>query len=219
MSRLFGDLITWVVDLVDRLGYVGLAIVVAIENIFPPIPSEAILPLAGFLAAQGRMTLVGAIVASTIGSVVGALVLYAVGYGFGERRVRVLVRQYGRWALISEDDLDKAQAWFDRYGRTAVLVGRLAPLVRSLISIPAGVARMPLLPFVVYTTIGSGFWNVLLIGGGWILGENWELITTYQGYFSYVFVAALGAVALWFVAKRFLGRSRGSRLGSQPAQD
>jgi len=219
MSRLFGDLITWVVDLVDRLGYVGLAIVVAIENIFPPIPSEAILPLAGFLAAQGRMTLVGAIVASTIGSVLGALVLYAFGYGFGERRVRALVRRYGRWALISEDDLDKSQAWFDRYGKSAVLIGRLVPLVRSLISIPAGIARMPLLPFVMYTTIGSGIWNVILISGGWLLGENWDLITTYQGYFSSAFVALLAIVVLLFLGKRFLGRARGSRIGSQPAQD
>ncbi len=219
MSRLFGDLITWVVDLVDRLGYVGLAIVVAIENIFPPIPSEAILPLAGFLAAQGRMTLVGAIVASTIGSVLGALVLYAFGYGFGERRVRALVRRYGRWALISEDDLDKSQAWFDRYGKSAVLIGRLVPLVRSLISIPAGIARMPLLPFVMYTTIGSGIWNVILISGGWLLGENWDLITTYQGYFSSAFVALLAVVVLLFLGKRFLGRARGSRIGSQPAQD
>jgi len=219
MSRLFGDLITWVVDLVDRPGYVGLAIVVAIENIFPPIPSEAILPLAGFLAAQGRMTLVGAIVASTIGSVLGALVLYAFGYGFGERRVRALVRRYGRWALISEDDLDKSQAWFDRYGKSAVLIGRLVPLVRSLISIPAGIARMPLLPFVMYTTIGSGIWNVILISGGWLLGENWDLITTYQGYFSSAFVALLAVVVLLFLGKRFLGRARGSRIGSQPAQD
>ncbi len=219
MSRLFGDLITWVVDLVDRLGYVGLAIVVAVENVFPPIPSEAILPLAGFLAAQGRMTVAGAIIASTVGSLLGALVLYWVGYAFGEQRIRAITRRYGRWAMISEDDLDKAQAWFDRYGRTAVLVGRLAPLVRSLISIPAGVARMPILPFIIYTTIGSGMWNLLLIGGGWILGENWELITTYQGYFSYVFVAALAAVVAWFIARRFVARARGAQLGSQPVQD
>ena len=202
MSDLFGNAVTWVVDLIDALGYVGLAIVVALENVFPPIPSEVILPLAGFLAAQGRMTFFGAVVASTVGSVVGALILYWVGYALGERRIRGLVRRYGRWAMLDEDDLDKAQAWFDRHGRTAVLIGRLAPLVRSLISIPAGVARMPLPPFVLYTTIGSGVWNTLLIAAGWFLGDNWEVVGTYQGYFGDVVVAVLVLGAVWFLGKR-----------------
>ena len=208
MSDLLGNAVARVVNLIDALGYVGLAIVVALENVFPPIPSEVILPLAGYLAAQGRMTFVGAVVASTVGSVAGALILYAVGYALGERRIRGLVRRHGRWAMVDEEDLDKAQAWFDRHGRTAVLIGRLAPLVRSLISIPAGVARMPLLSFVAYTTLGSGIWNALLIAAGWFLGDNWEVVSGYQKTFGDVVVAALCVGVVWFLGKRFVGKRR-----------
>ena len=147
MPSFVGDALNWIVGLVEALGYLGLAIVVALENVFPPIPSEAVLPLAGYLVSQGRMTLWGAILASTVGSVAGAVILYWLGYAWGEQRVRALVKAYGRWLAIGEDDLDRAQQWFERHGRTAVFVARLAPLTRSLISIPAGVARMPLGPF------------------------------------------------------------------------
>ncbi len=201
---MLGALVGWVMNVVATLGYPGLFALLLLENVFPPIPSEVILPMAGFLAAQGRMTFVGAVIASTVGSVVGALILYAVGYALGARRVRWLVRRYGCWAMLSEQDLDKAYAWFGRYGRAAVLIGRLAPLVRSLISIPAGVARMPLLSFITYTTIGSGVWNALLIWGGWLLGENWEVVGTYQGYFGNIIVAALVVAVVWFFGRRLL---------------
>lgn len=217
MSDVLGDAASWVVGIIDALGYVGLALIVALENVFPPIPSELILPLAGFLSAQGRMTFAGAVVASTVGSVVGALALYALGAWLGERRVRALVRDHGRWLMISEEDLDKAEDWFNRHGRTAVLIGRLVPLVRSLISIPAGVAGMPLGAFIAYTTLGSGIWNVLLIGGGRMLGDNWDLVGRYQHYLGNLVIAALVGAIVWFVGKRLLLR-RSSTPDSAPPE-
>ncbi len=218
MFDFLGDAVNWVLNLIAAFGYVGLAFVVALESVFPPIPSEVILPLAGFLTAQGRMTFVGAVIASTVGSVLGALILYAVGYALGARRVRWLVCRYGCWVMVSEEDLDKAYAWFDRYGRAAVLIGRLAPLVRSLISIPAGVARMPLLSFIVFTTIGSGVWNALLIWAGWLLGENWEVVGTYQGYFGNFIVAALVVTVVWFLGSRLLRTVRPPSKPDQPVR-
>ena len=202
MLDFLGDTLAWVTRIIDTLGYPGLAFVLALESVFPPIPSEAVLPLAGFLVSQGRMTFVGAVVAATIGSVVGALILYWLGFALGERRVRQLVARYGRWALLTEDDLDRSQAWFDRHGRAAVFIGRLAPLVRSLVSVPAGVARMDLVPFVVYTALGSALWNTVLIGAGWLLGESWSRVQEYQQLFAYGVMAALGLAVAWFVVRR-----------------
>lgn len=204
MPSFVGDILAWIVGLVETLGYVGLAIVVALENIFPPIPSEVILPLAGFLVGQGRMTLVGAIVASTVGAVAGALVLYWVGYALGEDRVRQLIRKHGRWMLLDEADLDRAKGWFDHHGREAVFLARLAPLARSLISVPAGVAKMPLWSFVLYTAAGSGLWNAGLIAAGWALGANWTLVEQYQGYIGTGFVTLMGAAIAWFVIRRLM---------------
>jgi membrane protein DedA with SNARE-associated domain len=207
-----GDVLGWVVGLVETMGYIGLAIVVALENVFPPIPSEVILPLAGFLVGQGRMTLVGAIVASTAGSLLGALILYWIGYALGEDRTRALIKKHGRWALLDEEDLDRAKGWFDNHGREAVFLARLAPLARSLISVPAGVAKMPLWTFVLYTTLGSGLWNAGLIAAGWALGANWQLVEKYQGYFSTGFVVLMGLAIAWFVVRRLMhGGTTGAR--------
>ena len=211
MPSFIGDALSWVVGLVEKLGYVGLAIVVALENVFPPIPSEAVLPLAGYLVHQGRMTLWGAVLASTVGSVIGALVLYWLGHAWGEQRVRELVKAHGHWLTIGEDDLDRAQRWFERHGRAAVFFARLAPLTRSLISIPAGVARMPLGPFLAYTTLGSGIWNALLIGAGWLLGANWGLVERYQSMFGMAVVVLLVGAVVWFVGRRLLAGDRGPR--------
>jgi membrane protein DedA with SNARE-associated domain len=199
-----GDALSWIVGLVETLGYPGLAIVVALENVFPPIPSEAVLPLAGYLVSQGRMTLWGAVLASTVGSVLGALVLYWLGYAWGEDRVRALVKAHGRWLAIDEDDLDRSQRWFERHGRAAVFIARLAPLTRSLISVPAGVARMPLGPFLVYTTLGSGIWNAVLIGAGVLLGANWALVEKYQSILGAAVVVVLVGAVAWFVGRRLL---------------
>lgn len=208
MPSLVGDLLSWVLGLVELLGYPGLAVVVALENVFPPIPSEAVLPLAGFLVGQGRMTFVGAALAATAGSVAGALVLYSLGAVYGEQRVRGLVRRYGCWLGIAERDLDRAQGWFRDHGGSAVFFGRLAPLVRSLVSVPAGVARMPLGAFVLYTALGSGLWNAALIGAGWLFGANWWLVERYQKAFGTMVAMALVVLAVWFVGRRLMGDGR-----------
>jgi membrane protein DedA with SNARE-associated domain len=204
MGDLLGDLGTWAADVIDRLGYAGLAFLVALENVFPPIPSEIILPLAGFLTGEGRMNYFIALLAATTGSVVGALVLYWVGYAFGETRVRAIVDRRGKWLRLDQSDIDRADAWFDRHGAIAVMACRVVPIVRSLISIPAGLRRMPLGRFVLYTAIGSAVWNAVLIGAGWVLGDNWEAVEGYVGYLQYV-VLAVAAVALaWWVWVRFI---------------
>lgn len=199
MSSLLGDLAGWATDVIESLGYVGLAMIIALENVFPPIPSEAVLPLAGFLTGQGRMNYFGAVLAATLGAVVGALALYGIGYWFGDTRLRWLVRKYGRILGVSESDLDKANGWFDKHQGKAVLFCRVVPIVRSLISIPAGIRRMPLLPFVGYTALGAGVWNSILIGAGWALGDNWDEVEQYVGYLQYVvIVGVIAAIAYWF---------------------
>ena len=195
----------WVQDVIDRLGYVGVAVLIALENLFPPIPSELILPLTGFFAGQGRMWLPAAVLAATIGSVVGALALYGLGAWWGEERLRQIVDRYGRYLLLSEKDLDRAIGWFNDHGGRAVLIGRLAPVVRSLVSIPAGIERMNIGAFVLYTAIGSAIWNSVLIGLGWWLGDRWEEVEKYANYLQYVVIAAIVAVIARFIWKRKKG--------------
>ena len=190
---------SWVTDVVEKLGYLGLFLMIALENVFPPIPSEVVLPLAGFLTGQGRMWFPGAVLAATAGSLAGALILYYVGYVFGEQRVRGLVRRYGKWAMLSEADIDKADDWFDRHDREAVLIGRVFPIVRSLISIPAGIRHMPLGKFLIYTAIGSAVWNTTLIGIGWILGDNWAEVEQYVGYLQYVVILGVLVAIAGFI--------------------
>lgn len=208
MGDLIGGVASWATDVIEKLGYAGLAMIIALENVFPPIPSEAVLPLAGFLTGQGRMSFPLAILAATLGAVVGALALYGVGYWFGDSRLRWLVRKYGRLLGVSEGDLDKANAWFDKHGARAVLFCRVVPIVRSLISIPAGIRRMPLLPFVGYTALGAGVWNTILIGAGWWLGDRWEDVEQYVGYLQYVVIVAVIAFGVWWIWKRKPFRTR-----------
>ena len=217
MLDFLGDAFSWVTWVIETLGYVGVAVVLALESVFPPIPSEAVLPLTGYLVSQGRMSFVGAVIASTVGAVAGALILYWLGYALGEDRTRSLVKQYGRWMLLTEEDLDRAQGWFDRHGRVAVLIGRLAPLVRSLVSIPAGVTRMPLATFTLYTAIGSAIWNAALIGAGWALGASWTYVQEYQRYFGYAVLAVIGLAIGWFVWRR-VGSMGGGRAEAGAAE-
>lgn len=168
------DLTGWVTDVIDALGYVGVGSLVALESIFPPIPSEVVLPLAGFVAGRGDASFVGMVLAATVGSVVGALLLYAISSAVGPVRLRAIVARYGRWFGIDGDDMTRAEEWFDRRSYVAVLVGRCIPLIRSIVSVPAGFRRMRIVPFVLLTALGSLVWNVALIGAGVLLGENWE---------------------------------------------
>lgn len=186
----------WMVSAVETFGYIGITLMVLAETVFPPLPSEAILPAAGFTASRGDLTLLGVIIAATVGSVAGALVLYLAGSWFGRERLYALVGRYGRYALLKEADLDKANGWFERHSGKAVFFGRLVPGVRSLISIPAGMTRMPLATFLLYTIAGSALWNSILIGAGYALGNRWETVEQYAGYLQYaVILGGLAAIA------------------------
>jgi membrane protein DedA with SNARE-associated domain len=199
---LLSDLTNWAKDFVESAGYIGVFLMIVLENVFPPIPSEAILPLAGFLAGEGRFWLPAVIIAATLGAVAGALILYYVAYAIGDQRVRWLINRYGKWFAVSEKDLDTANDWFDRHGGTAVLICRLVPIVRSLVSLPAGLRRMPLNSFILYTAIGSGLWNTILIVAGWWLGDNWEDVSVVVDYLEYPIYLAIVVGVVWFFWKR-----------------
>ncbi len=192
-----GDIGGWVLDVIAALGYVGLALLLIAENLFPPIPSEVVLPLAGFLVGRGDLVFWQALLAATFGSVAGALILYALGR-YGGRK---LVLRYGRFLHVDEEGLDRADGWFRRYGDWVVLFARVVPLARSVVSIPAGTMKMPAIRFTVLTAIGSLAWNTLLIGAGVILGANWQVVETWVGSYSNVVlvVAALAVATLLVV--------------------
>jgi membrane protein DedA with SNARE-associated domain len=202
----FERLAEFVTNVIETIGYPGLTILVALENVFPPIPSEVILPLAGFMTGQGRFSFALVILATTLGSVLGALVLYGIGAAIGKRRIEALVTRYGHWALLTPEDLTKAEQWFERYGPIAVFVGRLVPIVRSLVSIPAGYQRMPLLQFIALTFFGSMLWNGALVTLGWIFGDNWHTIEDYVGWLQYAVIAVVAILVVKFVWQRLRAR-------------
>ena len=194
-------------DVMDALGEIGVGVLVLAENVFPPIPSEVVLPLAGYLASRGRMDLTLVIVAATVGSVLGAMLLYEAGARTGRVRLRRLID----WMpLLEGEDLDKAESWFARHGESSVLIGRCIPVVRSLISVPAGFAEMPRWRFVVLTTIGSGAWNTVFVGAGYALGAQFDEIERYSGWLNTAVYAAI-AVLLLLGLRRALRRSRAQR--------
>ena len=198
------DLAEWVTDVVDAMGYAGVFLLVALENVFPPIPSEVILPFAGFVARDGEANVFGMIAAATAGSLVGALILYGLGAWIGPERVERLIARHGGWLRLTLEDLHRAERWFDRRATVAVTAGRCVPLVRSIVSIPAGYRRMALVPFVVCTAIGSVVWNAALITAGYVLRDNWEDVEPYLDVFQYVVIAAMLAAIGWYVWRRFL---------------
>lgn len=193
----------WSVRIMETLGGPGAAFLIALENIFPPLPSEVILPLAGFTASQGSMNLVSAIMWTTLGSLVGAVVLYKIGELLGRERIRHYARKL---PLVKVSDVDKAEKWFTKHENQAVFFGRMIPVVRSLISIPAGVEKMPMKIFLAYTWAGSMIWNTILISAGYLLGEQWHLVETYVGVLQYVVLATLAILVTRFIFKRLKKR-------------
>ena len=173
---MLSSLATWVQDVIEQLGYLGVALLVVLENVFPPIPSEIVLPFAGFVAQRGSDSVVLMILAATVGSVIGALIMYWIAAVIGDERLHAFTRKFGKWVQIREADLTRAEEWFDRHATGAVLIGRCVPLIRSVVSIPAGFRRMKLVPYIAYTFLGSLVWNILLIGAGALLGDNWERV-------------------------------------------
>ncbi|GAA4016184.1 hypothetical protein GCM10022247_43980 [Allokutzneria multivorans] len=200
-----GGITGWAIGLMEALGGPGAGLAIALENLFPPLPSEVILPLAGFTASKGSLSLVGAILWTTLGSVVGALVLYAVGALLGRERTRAIA---AKLPLVKVADIDRTEAWFARHGVKAVFFGRMIPIFRSFISVPAGVERMRMSTFLFFTTLGSLVWNTAFVLAGYTLGENWGLVEQYAGVLSKGVAAAVVLVVIWFVVTRVAKRRR-----------
>ena len=200
-----GGLAGLAVDLMDKLGGPGAALLVGIDNIFPPMPSELVLPLAGFSASQGTMSLFMALFWTTLGSVVGALLTYWLGAWLGRERVRALII---RAPLMKPSDFDRTERWFLRHGTKAVFFGRMVPLFRSLISLPAGVERMPMWQFLSLTTLGSLIWNSVFVVAGYLLGANWQVVDEYAGIFQKVVIVAVALAIVLFVVIRVRDRKR-----------
>lgn len=186
----------WVTSIIENLGYAGVGFLMFFENLFPPIPSEVVMPLAGYTASQGQLSIAGVIAAGTFGSVLGAVFWYYVAKWLGEERLKRWARSHGRWITLGPSDVDRADDWFDRYGGWVVFFGRLVPTIRTLVAIPAGLFDMPFLRYVVLTTAGSAIWSGALALIGWWLGSQWSNISTYMDPFTY---AVIGAVVIIYV--------------------
>jgi membrane protein DedA with SNARE-associated domain len=205
-----GGLAGWVVDVVDRLGPFGIGVLIALENIVPPVPSEIILPFAGFSANRGDLNVVAAWIAACIGSLVGAYVLYGVGALVGYERIRALAGK--RWfILFGVADLDRGERFFGRYESWVVFFGRFIPLVRSIVSVPAGVERMPIGKFTLLTLAGSAIWNAVFIAAGYELGDRWEDVEGWVQPLSFVVVGLLLVGLGWLSIRKIRGvRARGA---------
>lgn len=195
----------WITHFMEQYGYWGIFLIIALENIFPPIPSEIVLPFGGFMTTYSDLTIPGVIFAATCGSVVGAVILYCIGLLIDVERLEKIIDRWGHILKITKEDIHKADHWFDRYGIWTVLFCRIIPLVRSLISIPAGMSNMNFMLFFIFTTIGSLIWNIFLITVGAGLGEAWPVITEYINVYSkiiYVVIAVLAITAIaWYIRR------------------
>ncbi|EQC0913394.1 DedA family protein [Listeria monocytogenes] len=192
---------TWITSIMADFGYIGIFVLIMVENLFPPIPSEIILTFGGFMTTVTSMNVVMVIIVATLGSVVGAILLYKVASYFGKERLTKIVLKYGRILRLKESDIERAENFFLKYGSWAVFLCRMIPLIRSLISIPAGMTKMKMSKFLILTTAGSLLWNTVLIGLGAMLGESWSEIVVFMDSFStiiYSIIAILVVVGLGF---------------------
>jgi membrane protein DedA with SNARE-associated domain len=206
-------MLAWITGVMNSMGYAGIVLLMFLENVFPPIPSELIMPLAGFTSTQGKLSFVGVIVAGDIGSVLGTLPLYYAGKVMGEERLRAWADKYGKWLTVSGEDIEKTKGWFDRHGGKAVLICRLVPGVRSLISVPAGLSAMPLPLFLLYTALGAGAWSALLAWMGRLLGQNYEKVNQYLGPAAYVVLGlVLVAFVVWVMKRKKMTVGHESRV-------
>ncbi|WP_215146011.1 DedA family protein [Exiguobacterium qingdaonense] len=187
----------WMISIIEQYGYIGIAFMIFIENVFPPIPSEVVLLFGGFFAVKTNLSITLVIVASTAGAILGAILLYGVGLLFDVEQIEKWTKKYGKWLRLDMKDVRKADAWFERYGVWMVFFGRLMPVVRSLISIPAGMSNMPFLKFLLLSTAGTAIWNTILVLVGMAVGENWQDILSYLDAYSYgiygmIIIGAIG---------------------------
>jgi len=196
----------WILDIMGQYGYFGIFLLIMLENIFPPIPSEVILTFGGYMTTKTSMTPIGVILVSTAGSVVGAVILYWIGTLLDVQRLEKIVDRWGKVLRLTKKDIHKADSWFDKYGIWTVLFCRLIPLIRSLISIPAGMANMKFGLFLLFTTIGTLIWNTILVKVGAAVGDNWESIVSVMDVYSnfaYALIAILGIAAIiWYLRFR-----------------
>jgi membrane protein DedA with SNARE-associated domain len=191
----------FIVDIMAEGGYIGIFFLMLVENVFPPIPPELIMSLAGFVAADGELNIVWVIFSGTAGSVAGALFWYYAGLLFGRKRIDRLAERHGRWLTVSPAQVDAATRWFGRHGPTVLIFGRLVPAVRTLISVPAGILRMPLVPFLVYSTIGSLLWNGLLAMAGYLLKSQYAMVEQYADPITKGVLVLLVSVYLYRVIR------------------
>jgi membrane protein DedA with SNARE-associated domain len=189
----------WILSIMESSGYAGIFFLMILETVFPPIPSEVVLPLAGFASARGDLNIIIVILVTTLGGLVGCMPWYLLGRLYGIRRLKHMSEKYGRILTLTPDDIEDAQAWFNRHGHLAVLFGRLMPTVRSLISVPAGIAKMPIAPFLFYSFIGTAIWNMLLLFSGYVLESQYEKISGYVDFFSNAIIVSFVSIYVYRV--------------------
>ncbi|MNW32686.1 Inner membrane protein YqjA [compost metagenome] len=199
----------WITDTMEQFGYIGILLLIALENVFPPIPSEVILTFGGFMTTYTSLTRTGVIISATLGSILGAVILYGIGYLINVDKLERWIEKYGRFLRLKKEDIRKADKWFDRYGYWTVLFCRLIPVIRSLISIPAGMSKMKFGLFLLFTTIGTLTWNIILVTVGAALGGSWDTILEFMDVYSniaYVFLAVIALVCGYFLIRNFKKR-------------
>jgi membrane protein DedA with SNARE-associated domain len=208
MAEILDQLSEFIQEVIEALSYPGITIVMFAENIFPPIPSEVVMPFAGFLVADDKLNFFGIVTAGTLGAVLGAIAIYYIGMWADEPLIRAFIRRYGKFFMLAEEDIDRALAFFERYGEIIIFTGRLIPIIRSLISLPAGMKRMPMGRFLLFTTLGTAIWTTLLSVAGVILGENWEDVLAIVDQYEKITLAALVLGVAVFIYTKLRDRRR-----------
>lgn len=196
----------WIIEFMEQFGYLGVFLMIALENVFPPIPSEVVLTFGGFMTTKSDLTVMGVVLAATLGAIAGAIILYLIGLLLNVDQMEKIIDRWGHILKLKREDIQKADHWFDRYGVWTVFFCRMIPIVRSLISIPAGMARMNMLLFLIFTSLGTLIWNIILVNLGAAFGEAWTKVLEYMSIYSSVFYAIFAIlfilVVFWYVRKR-----------------
>ena len=204
------NLTEWIISIMEQLGYWGIALLMFLDNIFPPIPSEIIMPSAGYSASQGQLLLVGVIIAGCIGSLLAAAILYWIGYKFNHDSIFRFVDRYGKYLFIKSPDVKKSLDWFEQYGHRIVFFGRMIPAVRSLISIPAGMSHMPFWKFMFFSSLGTTIWTTFLACVGFYFGENQALMQNIFSQVSHFIIIIVIAIIIWILYRRHKRKNRPS---------
>lgn len=193
----------WIISIMEQLGYFGIALLMFLDNVFPPIPSEIIMPSAGLAASQGKLVLTGVVIAGSFGSLIAAALLYWIGHKISQKVLFAWVERYGKYLFLKSADVEKSLDWFEKYGHRIVFFGRMIPAVRSLISIPAGMSEMPFWKFMLYSGLGTIIWTTFLACVGFYFGENQALMHQIFSRVSYIIIAIVVIIVLWIVYRRY----------------